>query len=51
MWSLRRSDLFFWEVAIPVMVVCVPVFLWQDLVRMIHFIKKRFLSKQIKKVG
>lgn len=40
----------FWEIAIPVMIVVIAVFLWRDVVSMVHFFKKKILVKNVEKV-
>ncbi|KAI0028013.1 hypothetical protein K488DRAFT_59781 [Vararia minispora EC-137] len=49
MWSLTNSDLFFWELAIPIMAVVVPLFMWSDIKRMALYVKKRMLARRIVK--
>ncbi|KAI0031636.1 hypothetical protein K488DRAFT_86605 [Vararia minispora EC-137] len=49
-WSIHNnSDLFFWELAIPIMSVVIPIFLWQDFLRVFRFGKKKLLARRIKK--
>ena len=51
MWSVKsHSDLFFWEVAIPVMLVVIPLFMWGDIQRLAHYIDKRWKRRRINKV-
>ncbi|EGN93721.1 hypothetical protein SERLA73DRAFT_63839 [Serpula lacrymans var. lacrymans S7.3] len=50
MWSLRHTDLLFWEIALPVMAIVVPIFVWPDIRRMAHYAKKRFTARQTVKV-
>lgn len=45
--ELRNS---FWIIALPLMVVVVPLFLMSDLKRMLHFIQKKVIAKNVKKV-
>ncbi|KAJ3865714.1 magnesium transporter [Lentinula novae-zelandiae] len=47
MWSVQEnSDVLFWEIAIPVMLVVIPMFLMPDLKRMLHYIQKRMVSQK-----
>ncbi|KAJ3782239.1 magnesium transporter [Lentinula aff. detonsa] len=47
MWSVHNnSDVLFWEIAIPVMLVVIPMFLMPDLKRMLHYIEKRMVSQK-----
>ncbi|KAH9486074.1 Cobalt/magnesium transport protein CorA [Psilocybe cubensis] len=42
MWSVdKHTDLLFWEIAIPIMVVTLPLALWGDLKKFWHYIHKR----------
>ncbi|KAI0673968.1 hypothetical protein C8Q78DRAFT_663457 [Trametes maxima] len=51
MWSVQQnSDVLFWEIAIPVMIVVVTSFLWNDLKGMVHYMEKRMKRHQIDKV-
>ena len=52
MWSVHgRSDIFFWEIAIPMMIVIIAIFFWNDFGRMAHRLKKRMQHKKIDKVS
>ena len=48
--AIKHSDLFFWELALPIMAVLIPLFLWSDIVRMGHYISKRWQAHKIKRV-
>ncbi|OJT04614.1 Magnesium transport protein CorA [Trametes pubescens] len=45
------SDTFFWEIAMPVMVVVVVLFMQNDIKRMVHYLSKRMARHRIKKPG
>ena len=50
-WSVKsHSDLFFWEVAIPVMLAVIPLFMWGDIQRLAHYMDKRWKRRRIYKV-
>ncbi|KAF9486595.1 magnesium transporter [Pholiota conissans] len=41
MWSLHHTDLFFWELALPIMVFVVPIALIGDLKKFWHYMQKK----------
>ncbi|KAJ8475432.1 hypothetical protein ONZ45_g15609 [Pleurotus djamor] len=52
MWSVQQnSDLLFWEIAIPVMLVVIPVFVAPDIARLWHYLKKKMMTNKVAKVG
>ncbi|CAE6524594.1 unnamed protein product [Rhizoctonia solani] len=42
----ENSEAMFWEIAMPVMIVVVGAFLYPDIRRIMHFLKKRAATKQ-----
>ncbi|KAH7922677.1 hypothetical protein BV22DRAFT_1197242 [Leucogyrophana mollusca] len=48
MWAINHghTDLVFWVIALPVMAIVVPIFTLPDIRRIIHYMMKRFASKQ-----
>ncbi|TCD67881.1 hypothetical protein EIP91_011815 [Steccherinum ochraceum] len=51
MWTIghNHTDLVFWAIALPVMGIVIPIFLWNDLTRMWHYAKKRMVQRTVKK--
>jgi len=50
MWSVKgHTDLLFWEIAIPVMAILIPLFTWSDLVKMYHYGQKKVWTKRLDK--
>ncbi|TBU21452.1 hypothetical protein BD311DRAFT_734402 [Dichomitus squalens] len=51
MWSVNHnSDLLFWEIAIPVILIVVPLFMWGDIRRMRHYLDKIWRRRKINNV-
>ncbi|KDR85830.1 hypothetical protein GALMADRAFT_51400 [Galerina marginata CBS 339.88] len=51
MWSVNHnSDLLFWKIALPIMVVIIPLALWGDLSKIWHYIQKKSVTKKALKV-
>jgi hypothetical protein len=40
----------FWEIAIPLMLIVIPTFLYGDIVRMVHYVRKKILVTQVQQV-
>lgn len=51
MWTVHHghSDLIFWIIALPVMAIVIPIFMWNDLQRMAHYLAKRWQQRKVKK--
>ena len=51
MWSVQdNSDVLFWIIALPVMAVVVPIFMWSDFQRLFHYCQKRMATRSVKQV-
>jgi phosphate/sulfate permease len=44
-----HSDVLFWQIAIPVIAVIIPLFLWTDIRRLFHYLKKRIVISDVRK--
>ncbi|EKM61657.1 uncharacterized protein PHACADRAFT_248392 [Phanerochaete carnosa HHB-10118-sp] len=51
MWTIDHghTDVVFWIIALPLMVIVVPIFLWSDLGRIFHYMKKKVSQRKLKK--
>lgn len=45
--GIQGSDSFFWVLAIPVCAVIVPLFMWADIQRGVHYMQKKVLAKKV----
>ncbi|KIP06840.1 hypothetical protein PHLGIDRAFT_72083 [Phlebiopsis gigantea 11061_1 CR5-6] len=43
MWSIKHghSDIVFWIIALPLMAIILPIFLWSDLEKLYHYMRKK----------
>ncbi|KAF8983972.1 hypothetical protein BDQ17DRAFT_750646 [Cyathus striatus] len=46
MWSIRGSDILFWEIALPLVAFVIPMFLWPDFQRVFYYLQKRINTKR-----
>ena len=44
-----HSDMLFWQIAIPVVAVIIPLFLWTDIRRLFHYLRKRMVISDVRK--
>jgi len=44
-----NSDIMFWIIALPIMAVLLPLFLWNDMVRAVHYLQKRLLARRVER--
>ncbi|TDL15301.1 hypothetical protein BD410DRAFT_902654 [Rickenella mellea] len=48
MWSIHHNhtDIIFWIIAIPLMTIVIAAFLREDIIKMIHYVQKRWKARQ-----
>jgi hypothetical protein len=44
-----HSDILFWEIAVPLMCIVVPFFLWSDIRRVVSYFRKKMLIQKVEK--
>jgi len=44
-----NSDVMFWVIALPIMAVLLPIFLWNDVVRLAYYLQKRLLARRVER--
>ncbi|KAJ3552967.1 hypothetical protein NM688_g3872 [Phlebia brevispora] len=51
MWSVdKHTDVLFWIIALPVMAIVIPMFLWSDMERLFRYVLKRALKRRFSSV-
>lgn len=51
MWSVHNNnDSLYWKIAIPMLAVILPAFLWADMQRVVHRIRKEYQARQAERV-
>lgn len=49
--QLTLCPIRFWEIAIPLMAVLIPMFMLRDIKRLGHYMQKRLMQQSLTKVG
>jgi hypothetical protein len=47
MWTVKHghTDIVFWAIALPLMAIVIPLFLWVDIKQGLHDVKKRMIAR------
>ena len=48
---LKSLSTSFWKIALPVMAFIIPLFLWSDIMRMVHYLQKRWAVRRVFRVS
>ncbi|KAJ7325877.1 hypothetical protein DFH08DRAFT_787469 [Mycena albidolilacea] len=46
-----KGDYYYWIIAAPIMALVLPLFIAPDIMRIVHYLQKRMLTKNVVKVG
>lgn len=48
MWSVHgNSHILYWEIALPIMVILVPLFVAPDIRRVVRYVEKRAMTRRV----
>ncbi|KZT39500.1 hypothetical protein SISSUDRAFT_1020114 [Sistotremastrum suecicum HHB10207 ss-3] len=45
--AIDRNDIYFWEIAIPLIAALIPILFWSDISRMLHYIQRKAFTERL----